>query len=173
MAKITFLTLNNLKSTSRGVMENAFNIVYEQYSYLVFYVIFQIVKDNDLTLELTNETFMNFYINKDKINSHKNIKYYLVTTGKNLAINRMKKDSKISELHDEFAYELKLQDDFNDYINKFKDFLNEEELDLIVYHLLYDFSFKEIALQKGVSTNVISSKYKRVLEKVRKHYKGD
>ena len=62
MAKITFLTLNNLKSSSKDVMEKAFNIVYEQYSYLVFYVIYQIVKDNDLTLELTNETFMNFFM---------------------------------------------------------------------------------------------------------------
>ena len=77
MAKITFLTLNNLKSTSKEVVENAFNIVYKEYSYLVFYVVLQIVKDNDLALELTNETFTNFFINKDNINSSKNVKYYL------------------------------------------------------------------------------------------------
>ena len=171
MAKITFLTLNNLKSTSKEVVENAFNIVYKEYSYLVFYVILQIVKDNDLALELTNETFTNFFINKNNINSSKNVKYYLVTTGKNLAINRMKKDSRIIELGDNYTYELNKTDDFKSYIEKFKDFLNQEEIDLIVYHLLYDFSFKEIAKSKEVSINVISSKYKRAIDKIKKYYK--
>ena len=171
MAKISFLTLNNLKSTSKEVVENAFNIVYKEYSYLVFYVVLQIVKDNDLALELTNETFTNFFINKDNINSSKNVKYYLVTTGKNLAINRMKKDSRIIELSDNYTYELTKTDDFKSYIEKFKEFLNKEEIDLIVYHLLYDFSFKEIAKSKKVSTNVISSKYKRAIDKIKKYYK--
>ena len=171
MAKITFLTLNNLKSTSKEVVENAFNIVYKEYSYLVFYVVLQIVKDNDLALELTNETFTNFFINKDNINSSKNVKYYLVTTGKNLAINRMKKDSRIIELSDNYTYELNKTDDFKSYIEKFKEFLNKEEIDLIVYHLLYDFSFKEIAKSKKVSINVISSKYKRAIDKIKKYYK--
>lgn len=171
MAKISFLTLNNLKSTSKEVVENAFNIVYKEYSYLVFYVILQIVKDNDLALELTNETFTNFFINKDNINSSKNVKYYLVTTGKNLAINRMKKDSRIVELSDNYAYEEKKTDDFDTYIEKFKEFLNKEEIDVIVYHLLYDFSFKEIARNKNVSINVISSKYKRAIDKIKKYYK--
>ena len=171
MAKITFLTLNNLKSTSKEVVENAFNIVYKEYSYLVFYVVLQIVKDNDLALELTNETFTNFFINKDNINSSKNVKYYLVTTGKNLAINRMKKDSRIIELSDNYTYELNKTDDFKSYIEKFKEFLNKEEIDLIVYHLLYDFSFKEIARNKNVSINVISSKYKRAIDKIKKYYK--
>ena len=171
MAKISFLTLNNLKSTSKEVVENAFNIVYKEYSYLVFYVILQIVKDNDLALELTNEAFTNFFINKDNINSSKNVKYYLVTTGKNLAINRMKKDSRIVELSDNYVYEEKKTDDFDTYIEKFKEFLNKEEIDIIVYHLLYDFSFKEIARNKNVSINVISSKYKRSIDKIKKYYK--
>lgn len=171
MAKIAFLTLNNLKSPSKDVVEKAFNIVYKEYSYLVFYVIFQIVKDNDLALELTNETFTNFFINKDNIKSSKNIKYYLVTTGKNLAINKIKKDSRIIELNDNYTYEESMTDDFNSYIEKFKEFLTKEEIDLIVYHLLYDFSFKEIAKSKQTTVNVISSKYKRTIDKIKKHYK--
>ena len=171
MAKITFLTLNNLKSPSKDVVEKAFNIVYKEYSYLVFYVIFQIVKDNDLALELTNETFTNFFIIKDNIKFSKNIKYYLVTTGKNLAINKIKKDSRIIELNDNYTYEESMTDDFNSYIEKFKEFLTKEEIDLIVYHLLYDFSFKEIAKSKQTTVNVISSKYKRTIDKIKKHYK--
>ena len=56
--------------------------------------------------------FTNFFINKDNINSSKNVKYFLVTTGKNLAINRMKKNSRIIELSDNYTYELNKTDDF-------------------------------------------------------------
>lgn len=173
MANINFSIFNNLKSSSKEKMENAFNIVYKEYSYLVFYVSLKIVKDNDLALEITNETFTNFYINLNNINGHKNIKYYLVTTAKNLSINFLKKQERIVELHDNFAYEMNASNDFNCYIEKFKDFLNEDELELIIYHLLYDFTFKEIAKEKNVTTSVISSKYQRAILKVKKHYKGE
>lgn len=173
MAKVNFSTFNNLKSTSRKKMENAFNIIYKEYSYLIFYVALKIVKDNDLAHEITNETFMKFFINKDLIDGHKNIKYYLVTTAKNLSLNHIKKQERIVELHDNFSYEINVSNDFNNYIDKFKDFLNEEELELIIYHLLYDFTFKEIAKEKHTSINVISSKYQRAILKVKKHYKGE
>ena len=62
-------------------------------------------------------------------------------------------------------------DHFNDYIEKFKEFLDEEEIDLIVYHLLYGFTFKDLAIMKNVTTDVISSKYRRTLIKIRKNYK--
>ena len=62
MAKISSMILNNLKSTSKEKMENAFNIIYKEYSYLVYYVALKIVKDNSLAEEITNETFLNFYV---------------------------------------------------------------------------------------------------------------
>ena len=83
----------------------------------------------------------------------------------------MKKDSRIIELNDNYTYEESRTDDFNSYIEKFKEFLNKEEIDLIVYHLLYDFSFKEIAKSKQTTVNVISSKYKRTIDKIKKYYK--
>ena len=60
-----------------------------------------------------------------------------------------------------------------DYIEKFKDFLSKEEVDLIVLHLLYDFTFKEIAKDKSTTVDVISSRYRRAILKVKQHYKGE
>ena len=59
-------------------------------------------------------------------------------------------------------------------MKKFKSFLDEEEVELIILHLLYDFTFAYIAKEKNVSINVVSSKYRRAIKKVKKHYgKGD
>ena len=62
-------------------------------------------------------------------------------------------------------------DDFASYIEKFKAFLTEEEIELVVLRLLYGYRFREIAEEKGVSENVISSKYKRTIDKLKKHTK--
>lgn len=170
MAKITFLTLNKLKSTSRVKMENAFNVIYKEYSYLVYYIALKIIKDKEVAKDITNETFLRFFDKKNQIKSIKNVKYYLTTTSKNLAINYLNSQKRSESLEEEINFE-SVYDDFDLYISKFKDYLDEEEIDLIVSHLLYDFSFKEIASYKNTTINVISSKYRRAIIKIRKHFK--
>ena len=43
----------------------------------------------------------------------------------------------------------------------------------MLFYILYDFTFKEISKINGVSVDSISSKYKRIIDKIRKHYEGD
>lgn len=96
----------------------------------------------------------------------------MIVTSKNLSLNALNSQSKITELSDSFFY-LEKKDDFDHYIESFKDFLNSEEIELIVYHFLYDFTFKEIAKEKNVSVSIISSKYFRAIQKIKKYYKGE
>ena len=62
------------------------------------------------------------------------------------------------------------RDDFDAYIMTFKGFLDKDEISLVVYKLLYEYTFKEIAAIKKVTTNSVSSKYKRTIDKIRKYY---
>ena len=174
MEKINSWLFDDLTSPNKEKVENAFNVVYKEYSYLVYYVSLKIVKDYSIAEELTNETFLRFYNNRDLFNKAKNIKYFLVTISKNLSLNYLASNSKIVSLHENVAsYSMKV-DHFSDYIEKFKSFLDEEEVELIILHLLYDFTFAYIAKEKKVSINVVSSKYRRAIKKVKKHYgKGD
>lgn len=169
--KVDNKILENLKSTSRKKMENAFNIIFEEYASLVYYVALKILRSKSDAEDITNETFLKFYENKKHIHYAKNIKYYLLTTSKNLSLNLSIKKRKEVPLDDNEVIEENKIDYFNDYLEKFKDFLNEEEIDIVIYHMIYGFKFKEIANMKNVSVNVISSKYKRILEKVKIHYK--
>lgn len=171
MKKISNKVINNLFSTNKEVVEESFNVIYNEFSYLIYYLSLKIVKDESMAREITNETFMMFFINKDRIDINKNLKYYLTSTAKNLSINYLNKINKLEPLNDNISTINTKVDHFNEYIEKFKDFLDEQEIDLIVLHLLYDFTFKEIARDKNVSINVITSKYNRAIKKVRKHYK--
>ena len=174
MSKISSWTLDNLCSSNRVIMEEAFNAIYKEYSYLVYYVSLKIVKDYSIAQEITNETFLNLFKNKDKINKTKNLKFYLTTISKNLSLNYLSSNSRIISLNENIvSYSMKV-DSFSEYINKFKDFLDEEEIDLIVLHLLYDFTFAYIAKEKNQTINAISSKYKRTINKIKNHYiKGE
>lgn len=170
MAKITSRTLNKLKSTSQSKMENAFNMIYEEYSYLVYYISLKIVKDKEVAKDITNETFLKFFDKKNSLKNIESVKSYLTITSKNLSLNYLTDQNRIVPLDEEPIEESKY-DDFEHYISKFKEYLNEDEIDLIVYHLLYGFSFKDIALKNNTTVNVVSSKYRRAIIKVRKHFK--
>ena len=71
MAHISSKVLDNLKSSSRVKMEEAFDILYKEYSYLVYYVALKIVKNRDIAKEITNDTFFKLYQNKDNLKKEK------------------------------------------------------------------------------------------------------
>lgn len=178
MEKIKAKTLNNLKSPSREKAERAFEEIYREYSYLVYYISLKIVRRREIACEVTNESFLRFFENRDNIKSGKNIKYYLVVTAKNLSLNALKKEhlsvcSDFLEEKRENKEEEDGKDEFADYVEKFRSFLSEEEIELVVLHLLYGFKFREIAADKRVGINAVSSKYKRTLDKIKSHYKGE
>ena len=167
------LTLLHLLSKNRAKMEKAFNKIYEDYSYLVFYVSFEIVKDKEAAKDITNETFMKFYENRTKFTKIRELKYYLVKTAKNLSINYVYSLKKTVFYDDDISGVEDKRDDFNEYIEKFSKFLDKEELDLLIYRFLYGFTLNEIANEKRVSINSVSSKFRRTMEKVKKHYLGE
>lgn len=169
---ITNEDLKNLKSSSKFIMEKAFNNIYDEYKLLVYFVSFDILKNQEDAKDITNETFMQFFINKNKIRNYKKIKYYLLSTCKNLSFNLLKKNNKYEILNNEIP-SIDQNNEFNDYIDKFKGYLTEEEIELIIYKFLYDFTFKDIAKEKKVTIDSISSKYKRTMDKVKKYYKGE
>ena len=61
------ITNKDLKSFSKQVMERAFNDIYQEYKLLVYFVSFDILKNQEDAKDITNETFMQFFINKNKI----------------------------------------------------------------------------------------------------------
>ena len=117
--------------------------------------------------DIVSQTFLKFFENKNEVKSGHGVKYYLVTITKNL----------ITDLKRRKAKEVPLEDDipssnieYDEHIEIFKKFLDEEEIEYMVLHLLYGFTFKEIASEKNLSVDAISSKYYRAIQKAKKYY---
>jgi len=164
----------DLISNNKDKVEKSFDVIYKEYSLLVYYVALKITKSQDLSQDVLNETFFSFYTHRYDIRDYKTIKYYLSNTAKNISLNILRRLQEAMPLED-VAEPIQVDeyDYFEIYINKFKDFLDKEEIDLVIYHLFYDYTFKEIADMLNVSINAITSKYHRTIEKLKKHYGDD
>ena len=162
-----------LRSKNRKVVEEAFEEVYYQYYKLLYYIAIKILNDSEKSSDIVNDVFLAFFNNINKIDLYKNIKYYLVTATKNACLNELKKQKLKVEYDDEIvnqAIDNKESKVWEEYIEEFKKYLNVEEVEIIVDHLIFEYTFKEIAKSRGVSLFSISSKYKRAIDKLKKYY---
>ena len=61
MERIGYSILKKLCSTSTEEMNKAFNHIFEKYRYLVYYISFDILKNEDEAKDIVNETFLKMY----------------------------------------------------------------------------------------------------------------
>jgi RNA polymerase sigma-70 factor (ECF subfamily) len=170
----THLLQQALKSNDEERIEQAFEILYQKYSGLILYISLAIVKRREIAEDIVNDTFLKFFNNIRKIDYKKNIKYWLTRTARNASLDYLKLKNNQVELNDEFV--LNIPDkrkglDYQAIISKFEKFLSEDEIDIVVLHIIFKCTFKEIAEEKNVSVNVISGKYRRSLDKIKIHYR--
>ena len=171
MEKIGYSILKKLCSTSNEERNQSFDIIFKKYRYLVYYVSFDILKNEEEAKDIVSETFLKMYEKRREFMTETKLKYYLLVTAKNLSINRY------NQLKDRLDYsdDLKGNEEglnVNVYLEQFKDTLDEEEYHYLVLHIIYGFSFREIAKANKLSTSQVSSKYRRGVEKLKDHYGG-
>lgn len=171
MASLDKQTLRNLCSPNREKMEKAFNAIFEKYRYLVYYVSFDIVKNEEEAKDIVDETFLKMYAQRVDFDSESKLKYYLLVTAKNLSLNYVKGQTD----HLAFNEDISGKEDDHSlslYLDKFQDVLDKEEFDYLVLHVIYAFSFREIAKYYHLTTAQVSSKYRRGIKKLQSYYGG-
>lgn len=171
MKKIDFATIKGLCSVSKEERDRSFDLIFEKYRHLVYYVSYDILKDEEEAKDNVNDAFLKMYEKRRYFAGEKELKYYLLVTAKNLSINRLKAKEEHQDYSDEEVGKGDAQS-ANLYLDKFKDILDEEEYRYLVLHLLYGFSFREIGKANGLTTSQVSSKYRRGIKKLRSFYGG-
>jgi len=164
-----------LKSNNENIIHDVFNQIYDDYKKLIYKQISFYVKNNFDCEELTQDTFISFFNNLNKIEI-KNIKYYLLVSAKNKALDYMKKKKNNIEYQDNIIYEQLDTNDINNYkeiLFDLKKFLNELEIEIIIYHLIYNYSFKDLSNKLNKPINSIISTYNRAIKKYKNYQKGE
>lgn len=85
--KISQKVLTDLKNRQ----EYAFEIVYQEYYRLIYYISFRIVKDEELAKDIMQETFLSLMEHIEEYNESGTLKSYLTSIAKNKSLNAIQK----------------------------------------------------------------------------------
>lgn len=158
-----------IKSNSQAKIEKAFKDIYYQYYGLLSFIAAKYLKSNEDVEEIVNDAFINFFNN---INTNfSSIKYYLVNTTKNLAINKLKVNKELIPFDEKINNE-SYKISTNKFILDLKDFLSDEEFSLLNDYLINDYSSIELAKKYKTSSSNIRMKMKRIIKKIQTEFKG-
>ena len=167
--------LRAIKSERKDEPEVTFQYLYTKYKPLVRFIVARYVRNRADIEDLTQETFINFFNHAERI--HTSIKTYLTVSAKNAAFNFLKKNmviscadiDELSYLHEDFSTGNRLANDrFDELITDMKSVLSEEDVNIILLHLVDDIKFDDIALQLNQNVKTVKSKYYRALKKYKK-----
>lgn len=168
--------LQHVKRLKDGQMD-AFDEVYHQTKTSVYYTILGILKDPSLSEDIMQETYLKAL---DKIHQFKP-KYlfvtWLTTIAKNLAINeynrRKRELSMDTEEHDYMFSQS--SDAYNEAIlRELMVHLTEDERLIILYHIVENYKFKDIAKMLDKPLGTVTWSYQNALKKLRDKVKeGD
>lgn len=113
----------------------------------VFFSIRAIIKDEQLSEDLLQDTYMRFLERIDQYRNGANPYAYLVTIGRRLAIDtyhQRKKEVISEELINHQVYEEEVHEENNDLF-KLLDKLSKDEREVVVLHVINDLKFRDVA----------------------------
>ena len=152
--------------------EATFSYLYDKYKNLLIFIASGYLA-NDLDIDdAVEEAFINFFSNADKVNS--NIKAYLTKTTKNICLNMLKKNKRLVYVEDkslDYVNDSNLNlnnQDLKDLISDMEKHLSQEEIKIILMHLLEDITFNNLAIRLNSNERTIKTKYYRALKKYQK-----
>ena len=146
-----------------------FDEFYKQTSRLVYFSALTILRDRGHAEDIMQETYVSFLSSLQSVQNGANVPAYLCVIARNKSINKIKKDAKT--LYDDEVLTLQ-KVDFNEGNGGFEEIISllddSEEREIISYHIVLGFKFREIAEILGKPIGTVLWKYNRALAKLRK-----
>jgi RNA polymerase sigma factor (sigma-70 family) len=162
----------------------AFKQIYDKYYQLILNYNKKMLKISSLAEDVSQETFMTLYINRDKVNQYKNFKSYLFTINNHKVFDALKKISKEKNRLNYFIDHIEIQRNDELAVSLQNKYDNEEDIiDNIHYHLktltkrqnqvikLIKFqgkSYKETAIELNIKTSTVKDHLKAALKCLKK-----
>jgi len=159
-----------LKNNDMSYFDEFYNSLKE----LIFYNIFSIIKNHEISEDLLQETFVKFLNNLTNLNENNSIIGLLMTTSKNLSLDYLKKHQRIIYLEDskiDNGSEEHLSIDKDFIINKIRNILKPKEVDIFMMHVLGELTFEEISKVTSRSLGTILWSYNNSIKKLKKELK--
>ena len=156
-----------LASGDKERINAAFKSVYDEYSRLVAFVAAKYIGDKETIKELVNDVFLRAFNHARDISG--SLKYYLVVSAKNAAIDRSKRENRFKTVPLSYADREGEEDfAFSETAERLKEILGEADADLVLLHAVDGYSFKELAEMKNMNPNTVLTRYHRAIKKLKR-----
>lgn len=148
-----------------------FSSFYDEIKNPVFYNIYSLTHDKDLSEELLQETFTKFLMNIKNVDESENIVGFLILISRNITLDYFKKHGRVRGFmeHEEVHHHDEQDIDKILLLDKISQILNEKELEIFTLHVLSELTFEEISKIKGKALGTILWSYNNSIKKIRKN----
>lgn len=143
----------------------AFDVIYYETQKSVYLSIKLIVSDKSVIEDLMQDTYMKALDSLQSYNPGTNFNAWISKIARNLALNYYNKNKRIDVLDssdDVFQIE-----DSSSKLTYYLSFLEGNERDVVIYHIILNMSFKEIGNILNVPQSTAFYTYKSALKKIR------
>ena len=151
--------------------EEAFELVYYEYSNLIYYIAFSITKNREDSEEVLQDTFINMFNSIENYKESNKFKQWLMQIARNLSYNKVSRNKeKYTIKDDEYINSVKANSEEVDLLLSIKGILDLESSHIVILRIVYNFSFKEIAKECNMTVNKVQGLYYQALKKLKKEF---
>ncbi|MDE7105936.1 MAG: sigma-70 family RNA polymerase sigma factor [Anaeroplasmataceae bacterium] len=159
-----------LHSKNKNELLETMNFLYDKYKPLLSFIVAKYIHNDADIEDIVQDTFLDFFNAIESVRS--SIKGYLSISAKHNAFDFLKKNNRISYVSVE---EMSSFEDISEptysnekllkLIEHMKSCLAEEDVNIILYHLLDQMKFKDIADKLNSNERSVKTRYYRALKK--------
>jgi len=149
--------------------EDAFDVIYYETQKTVYLSIYNIIKDKSLIEDIMQDTYIKVVNSLEYYRRGTNFHAWIATIARNQAINvynKRKKELLIDPIDNIAFFESPVEK--NSLLEKALGILDGLEKDIIVYHIVLNFKFKDIADILEIPLSTVFYMYKKALSKIKK-----
>ncbi len=158
------------KELLKGNMDY-FDSFYEQTKRKIYYNIFAILKNRELSEDALQETYLRFLTNLPSLKEEKNVLGYLFVISRNIALDILKKQKRhvdIQEFENTPLFQVNEEYEDDALLKKVKEILNDKEYEIVILHLVNNLTHKEIAKLMHRPLGTVLWAYNNAIKKLKK-----
>jgi len=158
-----------------------FTAVYEWYGQKVYRLAFRFLKDREQSEEIVQETFINLWLSREKLDLSGDLWLYLYVIAKRLSLNALRQIGKSSVLLEKLLYRISdlhnsteesiIAQDLEHYTQELISRLPAQQQLVFRLSRIEGLSHKEIAEQLDISPNTVKNHMVEALKTLKKHLK--
>ncbi|MGS2741532.1 RNA polymerase sigma factor [Sinomicrobium sp. M5D2P17] len=162
--------------------EKAFYIFFTEYYSKLFAYTMSHVVDKDIAEDITQQAFVNFWINRKKINENDSPKSYLYTTAYNLYVDYYRKEKMQYSVFDQLkAKAIEENERENKELTERRLQRLKETIDILPYRCkrilemnkIEGLKYREISEILGISVKTVESQMRIAFQKIREAFKDE